>query len=89
MIMIFGILLSKQARFCQIRQFPAAIRISLIYSLRKRIQKESIDQSLFACVGGCIGIGNVVGVCTAVQIGGPGRLLGMGSRNCWDGFEIF
>lgn len=29
----------------------------------------------FACVGGCIGIGNIVGVCTAVQIGGPGALF--------------
>jgi AGCS family alanine or glycine:cation symporter len=29
----------------------------------------------FAAIGGCIGIGNVVGICTAVQIGGPGALF--------------
>lgn len=29
----------------------------------------------FAAIGGCIGIGNIVGICTAVQIGGPGALF--------------
>ena len=29
----------------------------------------------FAAIGGCIGIGNVVGVCTAVKIGGPGAVF--------------
>lgn len=32
-------------------------------------------RAFFASVGGCIGIGNIVGVCTAVQLGGPGALL--------------
>lgn len=32
-------------------------------------------KAFFASVGGCIGIGNIVGVCTAVQIGGPGALF--------------
>jgi AGCS family alanine or glycine:cation symporter len=31
----------------------------------------------FASIGGCIGIGNVVGVCTAVQVGGPGAVFWM------------
>lgn len=32
-------------------------------------------KAFFASVGGMIGIGNVVGIVTAVQIGGPGALL--------------
>ena len=32
-------------------------------------------QAFFACIGGCVGIGNIVGITTAVQIGGPGALL--------------
>ena len=32
-------------------------------------------KAFFAAIGGCIGIGNVVGICTAVQLGGPGALL--------------
>ena len=31
----------------------------------------------FASIGGCIGIGNVVAVCTAVQLGGPGAVFWM------------
>ena len=31
--------------------------------------------AFFASVGGCIGIGNVIGVCTAVQVGGPGAVF--------------
>ena len=28
-------------------------------------------KAFFACVGGCVGVGNIAGICTAVQIGGP------------------
>ncbi len=77
MIMVFGILLSMQGRFCQIRQFPAAMRNFFNLFLQKPTTAKGVHpiKAFFACVGGCIGIGNVVGVCTAVQIGGPGAVF--------------
>lgn len=32
-------------------------------------------RAFFSSLGGCIGIGNIVAVCTAVQIGGPGAVF--------------
>ncbi|GAB4187382.1 MAG: AGCS family amino acid carrier protein [Simkaniaceae bacterium] len=78
MILFFGIFLSFKFRFIQIRKFPVVVRT--FYELAK-----SKDQGIgahpikvfFASIGGCIGIGNIVAVCTAVQIGGPGAVFWM------------
>lgn len=72
-----GIYFSWKSRFVQVRSFSKAL--GNFASLLK--QKHATDgkvhplQAFFACVGGCIGIGNIVAVCTAVTIGGPGALL--------------
>lgn len=77
LIMVFGIILSYQAGFAQIRRFPAAIRNFITLLTQKTTDPSGVHpiKAFFACVGGCIGIGNVVGVCTAVQIGGPGAVF--------------
>lgn len=80
MIMVLGIMLSYQAGFAQIRRFPSAIKNFVTLLTSKTTDSRAVHpiKVFFACVGGCIGIGNVVGVCTAVQIGGPGRCFGYG-----------
>lgn len=72
-----GLYLSWKGRFLQIRAFPRALT-NFFTMMRMREQKEGDVHPLkafFACVGGCIGIGNIVAVCTAIQIGGPGALF--------------
>lgn len=77
LILSVGIYLSYQAKFVQVRHFPRAVKI-FYHMLRENTpSKEGLHpiKAFFACVGGCMGIGNVVGVCTAVQIGGPGAMF--------------
>jgi AGCS family alanine or glycine:cation symporter len=80
-LMIIGIWLTLQSRFAQVIHFPDTVRYFFHCMLRKGNSgsKRGISplQAFFASMGGCIGIGNLVGVCTAVQIGGPGAILWM------------
>lgn len=72
-----GLLLSFQSGFVQVRKFPAVLKIFSSFFKVREDDKEGVHplKAFFACVGGCVGVGNVVGICTAVQIGGPGALL--------------
>lgn len=77
MLVILGVILSYQSNFVQIRKFPEVLKIFAGF-FRTRDHKQGGVHPLkafFACVGGCVGVGNIVGICTAVQIGGPGALL--------------
>jgi len=53
------------------------LKIFFALLLGKKDSKTGIHpiSAFFACVGGCVGIGNIVAICTAVQIGGPGALF--------------
>ncbi len=77
-ILIFGLgaYFSFQSRFFQVRQFGPIIR-SFISFFNEKNGKTGVHplKVFFAAIGGCIGIGNVVGIVTAVQIGGPGALF--------------
>lgn len=80
-ILLFGIALTVRSRAMQIRKFPEIVREFLGY-IRGSKTKSSLSneglgplKAFFASIGGCLGIGNVVGVATAVQIGGPGALF--------------
>lgn len=46
-------------------------------SEKQHQDKEGISpwRILMTCVGGAVGIGNIAGICSAVQIGGPGALF--------------
>lgn len=77
LILLLGIVLTCQAKFFQIRAFPAIIKTFFHFL---KMPKEGIRgvhplKAFFASVGGMIGIGNVVGIVTAIQIGGPGALV--------------
>lgn len=75
-IIFLGMYLTFCSRFHQLRKLPGTI--ALFFSLMKGKSKgEGVHplKIFFASAGGMIGIGNIVGVATAVQIGGPGALL--------------
>ncbi len=74
-----GCYFSFRSRFFQLRRFPA-ICLSFIRFFKTtegNSKKRGIHplKTFFAAIGGCIGIGNIVGICTAVQLGGPGALF--------------
>lgn len=77
-IILLGMYLSLKSNFVQIRKFPHIIKTFIDFT---KVRTKKGDQSVhplkafFACIGGCIGIGNIVAICTAVQIGGPGALF--------------
>lgn len=76
LIMILGSFLTFKMRFFQIRAFPSILKIFGQF-LKTRSSGQGVHplRAFFASVGGMIGIGNVVGIVTAVQIGGPGALF--------------
>lgn len=75
-ILLIGLYFSFKTRFVQIRKFPYIVKF-FVSLMRAPDQKEGVHplKVFFACVGGCVGIGNIVGICTAVQFGGPGALF--------------
>jgi AGCS family alanine or glycine:cation symporter len=77
LILGLGLILSFQSRFFQIRRLPSIVA-SFFSTFKEKTQDERgihPMKAFFASIGGCIGIGNIVGICTAVQIGGPGALF--------------
>lgn len=77
LLILLGAFFSIKTKAIQIRKFPFVIK-TFFSLLMKRNQKcEGVHpiRAFFACVGGCIGVGNIVAICTAAQIGGPGALL--------------
>ena len=79
-IILFGIYFAFKSRFMQIRKAGLIIRIFLQTFKNKddaSIRGISPIKTFFTSIGGCVGVGNVVSVCTAVQIGGPGAILWM------------
>jgi AGCS family alanine or glycine:cation symporter len=71
-----GLYFSFVSGFFQIRKFPAMLHVFFTFFSEKAKGKGVHPiKVFFAAIGGCIGIGNVVGICTAVQIGGPGALF--------------
>lgn len=76
LIIGLGAYFSFSSRFFQIRKF-GAIWGAFFSFFQEKTGKSGIHplKTFFAAIGGCIGIGNVVGIVTAVQIGGPGALF--------------
>lgn len=80
MLLGLGFYLSYKSNWFQIRQLPT------VFSIFKKFLSQKSDpndrgvkpiHAFFASVGGCVGIGNIIGVCTAVQVGGPGAVFWM------------
>lgn len=77
LIIFLGSYLTFKTRFFQFRAFPHVIRTFV----QEIFQRPSTDRGLhpikvfFASIGGMVGVGNIVGIVTAIQLGGPGALL--------------
>ena len=77
-LMLLGFYLTFRSNFVQIRQFPVVLKTFIGFLKFQDCKKDGAVHPLkafFACIGGCVGVGNIVGICTAVQIGGPGALF--------------
>jgi AGCS family alanine or glycine:cation symporter len=76
LVLLLGGYFSVSSRFFQIRKFPQIIS-SFIHYFSEKKGKKGVHpiKVFFAAIGGCIGIGNIVGISTAIQIGGPGALF--------------
>lgn len=77
LIMLLGCALTFRSRFFQLIQFPAILKIFWNFLRYPQSDKKGVHpiKTFLASTGGMIGIGNVVGVATAVQCGGPGALF--------------
>lgn len=77
LILLLGCFLTYQARFFQLRALPSIIKLFFNLLGKSGKGKRGVHplQAFFASVGGMIGIGNVVGIVTAIQMGGPGALF--------------
>lgn len=77
LLMTLGFYLSIHSNFFQVRKLPYAIKRFIQLTRIREYDERGVHplKAFFACVGGCVGVGNVVGVCTAIQLGGPGALF--------------
>ncbi|MFA6916623.1 MAG: amino acid carrier protein [Parachlamydiales bacterium] len=77
LIMFLGCLLTIQARFFQLRALPSIFKTFVQLMKTSTSDERGVHplKAFFASVGGMIGIGNMVGIVTAIQIGGPGALV--------------
>lgn len=77
LLMLTGIYLTYQSGFFQVRNLGRAIKkfFSLMKVRETDVRGVHPLKAFFASVGGCVGVGNIAGICTAVQIGGPGALF--------------
>lgn len=76
-MMSLGIYFSFKSNFVQIRHFPYIVKHFFSLIFHRVHDKDGVHplKTFFASLGGCTGIGNVVAICTAAQIGGPGALF--------------
>jgi AGCS family alanine or glycine:cation symporter len=76
-IMFLGCYFTFTTRFFQIRAFPQVVRtfVQEIFHRPAGVRGLHPLKAFFASIGGMLGVGNVVGIVTAIQLGGPGALL--------------
>ncbi len=76
-IIVLGLILTVKARFFQILSLPQIFRTFLQFLGRTPVGERGVHplKAFFASAGGMIGIGNVAGIVTAIQFGGPGALF--------------
>lgn len=77
LIMVLGTYFTVRMRFLQLRALPSIFKIFFHFLNAKPSGAKGVHplKTFFASVGGMIGIGNVVVIASAVQIGGPGALF--------------
>lgn len=80
LVICLGLYFSIKSGFFQIRNLPLVFKTFFGLFLKKEKDSSTVEgihplKAFFAAVGGCVGIGNIVAICTAVQLGGPGALF--------------
>lgn len=77
LIALLGLYFAWKSRLYQFRALPYVWRIFWDYQKGKSPSGIGVHplKAFYASVGGCLGVSNIVGVCIAVQIGGPGALF--------------
>ena len=74
LILGLGIYFTVISKSFQVRKFTKILKM-----LTKPADEENRGSNplkiLFTAIGGSIGIGNIVGICTAIKIGGPGAIF--------------
>ena len=78
-LLFIGLYLTYKSSFFQITKLPKVCKTFIDYMSKDSDGARGVNpiHVFFASIGGCVGIGNVVGVCTAVQVGGPGAVFWM------------
>ncbi len=77
LIVVLGCYFTVKTRFFQIRSIPTIIRTFSEF-VRYRAGSSRGTHPLkvfFISVGGMVGVGNIVGIVTALQLGGPGAIF--------------
>jgi AGCS family alanine or glycine:cation symporter len=76
-IAILGIYLTYQTRFFQFRALPEICKTFVNFIRHPPTGDVGVHpvKVFFASVGGMVGIGNIAGIVTALQLGGPGALF--------------
>lgn len=76
-LLALGLYFSFKTNFVQIRAFPRVVQTFIGFMGVRDHEGRGVHplKAFFACVGGCVGVGNIVSICTAVQLGGPGALF--------------
>lgn len=73
-----GIFLTVRVAFLQIRLLPVALRLTFSRKHDKKAEGDiSQFQALTTALAATVGTGNIVGVATAVLLGGPGAVFWM------------
>jgi AGCS family alanine or glycine:cation symporter len=76
-LLVLGFYFSFWTKFVQFRKFPQIFRSFIKLLFHRNHDGKGVHplKAFFTCISGCTGIGNVVAICTAVQLGGPGALF--------------
>lgn len=76
-VILLGLYLTIKSNFFQIRHLPYVFKTFFGFMKFNNKGQGGVHplKAFFAAVGGCVGIGNIVGICTAIQLGGPGALF--------------
>lgn len=74
-----GIFLTARLAFIQLRLLPYSLKLVFTKNQDKTSDGDiSHFQALMTAMAATVGVGNIVGVATAVVMGGPGAIFGCG-----------
>ena len=77
-----GVYLSLRTKFFQLTRFGRMIRCTVGSLFARRSSKPTAQkitpfQAMSTALAGTIGVGNIVGIATAISLGGPGAVFWM------------